>query len=178
MLKAKNIIYGFCRYTNPPKNKYLISLYRSEELHIIAVFPTSQRRAGVAVPKHGCNIRDNQVISYVFDAGHPIGKKKDSDEDFAFPLQTTIPFDYCFREGEQDELPPSGEIQSAASDKISHSRVCYTNFAAKVIIFFVNLSPTAQILLLYGRFCLRLRPQPLNLTSSCRTSWQPEADSR
>lgn len=104
MLKAKNIIYGFCKHTNPPKNKYLISLYRSEELHIIAVFPTSQRRAGVAVPKHGCNIRDNQVVSYVFEAGHPVGKKKDSDEDFSFPLQTTIPFDYCFREGEQDEL--------------------------------------------------------------------------
>ncbi len=31
MLKAKNIIYGFCKYTNPPKNKYLISLYRSED---------------------------------------------------------------------------------------------------------------------------------------------------
>lgn len=79
MLKAKNIIYGFCKYTNPPKNKYLISLYRSEELNIIAVFPTSQRRAGVAVAKHGCNYRNNQVISYVFDAGHPIGKKKDSE---------------------------------------------------------------------------------------------------
>lgn len=104
MLKAKNIIYGFCKYTNPPKNKYLISLYRSEELNIIAVFPTSQRRAGVAVAKHGCNYRNNQVISYVFDAGHPIGKKKDSDEDFAFGIQTTIPFDYCFREGEQNEI--------------------------------------------------------------------------
>lgn len=65
MLKAKNIIYGFCKYTNPPKNKYLISLYRSEELNIIAVFPTSQRRAGVAVAKHGCNYRNNQVI-YAF----------------------------------------------------------------------------------------------------------------
>ena len=99
MLKAKNIIYGFCKYTNPPKNKYLISLYRSDELHIIAVFPTSQRRAGVISPKHGCNMRDNQVISYVFEAGLPIGKKKDSDEDFAFPKQTTSPFDYCFKEG-------------------------------------------------------------------------------
>ena len=104
MLKAKNIIYGFCKYTNPPKNKYLISLYRSEELNIIAVFPTSQRRAGVTEPKHGCNIREGQIVSYVFDAGHPIGKKQGSDEDFSFPLQTTIPFDYCFREGEQDEL--------------------------------------------------------------------------
>jgi len=104
MLKAKNIIYGFCKYTNPPKNKYLISLYRSEELNIIAVFPTSQRRAGVAEPKHGCNIREGQIVSYVFDAGHPIGKKQGSDKDFSFSLQTTIPFDYCFREGEQDEL--------------------------------------------------------------------------
>jgi hypothetical protein len=104
MLKAKNIIYGFCKYTNPPKNKYLISLYRSEELNVIAVFPTSQRRAGVAVPKHGCNVRENKVISYVFEAGHPIGKKYGSDEDFAFPLQTTIPFDYCFREGDQEVL--------------------------------------------------------------------------
>ncbi len=104
MLKAKNIIYGFCKYINPPKNKYLISLYRSEELNIIAVFPTSQRRAGVAEPKHGCNIREGQIISYVFDAGQPIGKKPGSDEDFSFQLQTTIPFDYCFREGAQDEL--------------------------------------------------------------------------
>ena len=104
MLKAKNIIYGFCKYTNPPKNKYLISLYRSEELNIIAVFPASQRRAGVAEPKHGCNIREGQIVSYVFDAGHPIGKKQGSDKDFSFSLQTTIPFDYCFREGEQDEL--------------------------------------------------------------------------
>ena len=120
MLKAKNIIYGFCKYTNPPKHKYLISLYRSEELHIIAVFPTSQRRAGVAVPKHGCNFRDNQVISYVFDAGHPIGKKKGSDENFAFPLQTTIPFDYCFREGDQEDLLKTfeqPEVVGVLSDK-------------------------------------------------------------
>jgi hypothetical protein len=120
MLKAKNIIYGFCKYTNPPKNKYLISLYRSEDLNIIAVFPTSQRRAGVLAPKHGCNYRNNQVISYVFDAGHPIGKKKDSDESFAFPLQTTIPFDYCFREGDQNDLLKtfdSPEIVGVLSDE-------------------------------------------------------------
>ena len=120
MLKAKNIIYGFCKYTNPPKNKYLISLYRSEELNIIAVFPTSQHRAGVAVPKHGSNIRDGKVISYVFNASHPIGKKKGSDEDFSFPLQTTIPFDYCFREGEQDVLLKTFEnpqVVGVLSDK-------------------------------------------------------------
>ena len=120
MLKAKNIIYGFCKYTNPPKNKYLISLYRSDDLNIIAVFPTSQRRAGVAVPRHGCNMRDNQVISYVFEAGYPIGKKKNSNEDFSFPLQTTIPFDYCFREGDQNDLLrtfESPEVVGVLSDK-------------------------------------------------------------
>ena len=37
MLKAKNIIYGFCKYTNPPKNKYLISLYRSEDLNKVYI---------------------------------------------------------------------------------------------------------------------------------------------
>lgn len=46
MLKAKNIIYGFCKYTNPPKNKYLISLYRSEDpdkvyIDLIYAFYTS-----------------------------------------------------------------------------------------------------------------------------------------
>lgn len=120
MLKAKNIIYGFCKYTNPPKNKYLISLYRSEELHIIAVFPTSKHRAGVSNANHGCNFRDNKAISYMFDAGHPIGKKKDSDEDFSFPMQTTIPFDYCFREGAQEDLLRTfeqPEVVGVLSDK-------------------------------------------------------------
>lgn len=104
MLKAKNIIYGFCTYTNPPKNKYLISLYRSETLHIVAVFPTSQKRSGVLNPIHGCNLRDNKIVSYVFEAKRSVGKQVDCDEDFSFPSQTTIPFDYCFREGEQEDL--------------------------------------------------------------------------
>lgn len=120
MLKAKNIIYGFCKYTNPPKKKYLISLYRSDDLNIIAVFPTSQHRAGVAMPRHGCNIRDGKVVSYVFDARRPIGKKTDSEEDFSFPLQTTIPFDYCFREGDQNDLLKtfdSPEVVGVLSDK-------------------------------------------------------------
>ena len=92
MLKAKNIIYGFCKYTNPPKKKYLISLYRSDDLNIIAVFPTSQRRAGVTAPKHGCNIRDGKVVSYVF----------------------------CFREGDQNDLLKtfdSPEVVGVLSDK-------------------------------------------------------------
>ena len=58
----------------------------------------------MAAPKHGRILRDNQVVSYVFDAGRPIGKKYGCNEDFSFPVQTTIPFDYCFREGDQSDL--------------------------------------------------------------------------
>lgn len=58
MLKAKNIIYGFCTFTNPPKNKYLISLYRSETLNVVAVFPTSRKRSGSLSPKHGKTTED------------------------------------------------------------------------------------------------------------------------
>lgn len=104
MLKAKNIIYGYCTYTTPNKPKYLISLYRSDDLNIIAVFPTSQRRSGSSNPTHGCNKRDNTIVSYVFDAKRPIGTKYQSEDPFSFPLQTTIPFDYCFREETQDNI--------------------------------------------------------------------------
>ena len=92
--------------------------------------------------------------------------------------RTYTGYDYYLDYGYDTWMPPSGEIQSAASDKISHSRVCYTNFAAKVIIFFLNSILLTQIFVPYARFCPRLRPLPLNLPSSCRTSWQPGADSR
>ena len=59
MLRAKNIVYGFCTYTTPNKPKYLISLYRSETLNIVAVFTTSKQRSGILSPKHGGNMRGN-----------------------------------------------------------------------------------------------------------------------
>lgn len=120
MLRAKNIIYGFCTFTNPPKNKYLISLYRSETLHVVAVFPTSKKRSGSLSPKHGKNYRGEDIVSYVFEANRCIGKKYGSDEDFSFPLHTTIPFDYCFRDGEQESLLKSfqhPEVVGVLSDK-------------------------------------------------------------
>lgn len=101
MLKAKNIIYGFCTFTTPQKNKYLISLYRNHELHVVAIFPTSKRRSGNSIPQHDKNYRNEQIVSYVFKANRVIGTKLDNAEDFAFPLDTTIPFDYCFKEGEE-----------------------------------------------------------------------------
>lgn len=109
MLRAKNIVYGFCSYTTPKKPKYHISLYRSEDLNIVAVFTTSKKRSGTPSPKHGGNKRNGIITSYVFEANKPIGKKYLSDETFSFPLETTIPFDYCFIENTQEKILKSFE---------------------------------------------------------------------
>ena len=106
MLSPQNVIRGFCKSINPPKYKYLISLYRSEELNIIACFTTSQDRAGVPLEeiKHGAiKNKENEIISYVFLKDRCIGLTP-GNEDFHFPRQTVIRFSYCFKEGNQIEL--------------------------------------------------------------------------
>ena len=122
MLAPKNVIYGLCKTTNPPKPKYLISLYRSENLHVTACFTTSRQRAGVAPEKikHGKIVNEyKEVISYVFLPEVVIGQTP-AGEDFHFPIQTVIRFDYCFKEDEQDKLLSSFEnpkIVCTLSDK-------------------------------------------------------------
>ena len=106
MLSPQNIIYGFCKTTNPPKKKYLISLYRSEKLNVTACFTTSKERAGVPLQKvkHGAiKNDDNEIISYVFSNDICIGMTP-SGKEFKFPVQTVIRFDYCFKDGEQYDL--------------------------------------------------------------------------
>lgn len=84
MLRAKNIIYGYCLRTTPNKYKYLISIYRSDELNIVAVFPTSQKRSGSSSPVHGANMRDGNIVSYVFKGNVSIGYMPNSEEPFSF----------------------------------------------------------------------------------------------
>lgn len=84
----------------------MISLYRSEELNVVACFTTSQKRAGVPPGKikHGKIINDRkEVLSYVFLPEVTIGKTP-VGLDFHFPVQTVIRFDYCFKEDEQSKL--------------------------------------------------------------------------
>lgn len=106
MLSEKNVVYGFCNATNPPKYKYLISLHRSPELNVVACFTTSQNRTGSAYieKKHG-KIKDAKgfVVSYFFKQGVVIGKSISGDE-FSFSKDTTVPFDYCFQEGDQSTI--------------------------------------------------------------------------
>lgn len=120
MLRAKNIIYGYCLRTTPNKYKYLISIYRSDDLNIVAVFPTSQKRSGSSSPVHGINMRDGNIVSYVFKGNVTIGNMPNSEEPFSFPLDTTIPFDYCFWNDSQEDILKkfrNPEIVGILSDK-------------------------------------------------------------
>lgn len=104
MFTPGNVIYAFFNSTHPPKPKYLISLYKSDELCVIACFTTSLPRAGVPLEniKHGKNVNsEGEVVSYVFLKDKVIGVKPDGTP-FSFPEQTTVRFDYTLQTNTQD----------------------------------------------------------------------------
>ena len=106
MVSPRNVVYGFSKITNPPKKKYLISLYRSKELSVVACFTTSQDRAGIPLEQvtHGAiKNKEKEIISYVFLTNVCVGVAPDGS-DYYFPDQTVVRFDYCFKDGEQTDL--------------------------------------------------------------------------
>lgn len=103
MFQPREIIYGYVTglgFRNS-KNKYLISLYRSDDLEIFACFTTSQHYYGVPEDqvKHGAIFKDGEYHSYVFEKGVIIGKNPETGADFSFPDRTTVTFDYGIRQG-------------------------------------------------------------------------------
>lgn len=106
MYSPREIIYGFANSINPPHPKYLVSIYRDENLQVMACMTTSKNRAGVDASeiKPGPIKKNERFISYVFEAGCPVGKIPGSDKDFSFPLRTTIAFDYCWKIATLDDL--------------------------------------------------------------------------
>ncbi|NDV58276.1 hypothetical protein [Bacteroides sp. 519] len=117
MLSPKNVIYGFCLFTIPKKDKYLISLYRGSDLDIIACFSTSQQYHITKYPHitHGkVKNEKGEIVAYVFDIGHVVGKTT-GNIPFAFPKRTIIPFDYCFQNKSQQEL----------IDGFNNPRICF-----------------------------------------------------
>jgi hypothetical protein len=87
MFQPREIVYGVVKDIDPPKNKYIVTIYRDEELNIIACFTTSQQRVG-----------------YVFDKGKIIGINPEDGTEFSFPLRTIITFDYGVIEGVLEQL--------------------------------------------------------------------------
>lgn len=87
MFAPGEIVYGWAKILYKPKNKYTVSIYRDENLNILAQFTTSQNRVG-----------------YVFEAGQIIGTNPETNQPFAFPKRTTIAFDYGFLFGDEQRL--------------------------------------------------------------------------
>lgn len=103
MFRPREIIFGYVTgfgFRNP-KNKYLISLYKSESLEVFACFTTSQHYYGVPeeMVRHGAILKDGEYYSYVFEKGVVVGKNPETGEDFSFPDRTTVTFDYGIRQG-------------------------------------------------------------------------------
>lgn len=106
MLNPGDIIYGYAKNLHTPKNKYAISIYRDEEVNVLLQFATSQPRAGVPSEQvhHGAIYKDDECLSYVFEAGVELGFDPRDGGRFAFPKRTVMTFDYGFLKGQEKFL--------------------------------------------------------------------------
>ena len=106
MFTPGNVVYAFCHNTTPPKNKYMISLYRGLDFDLVFSFTTSQPRAGVPEEKihHGTIKNDaGESISYVFEANQEIGTTPEGNR-FSFHKRTVVTFDYGIHQTKLDAL--------------------------------------------------------------------------
>lgn len=106
MFREKEIVRGFVKDIHPPKPKFLITLYRDENLHILACFTTSKHRCRVAPGDLAPGVVkfDNEPVAYFFERGQEIGLDPRDGSRFAFPDRTLVPFNYCIQEGTLDTL--------------------------------------------------------------------------
>ncbi|MDE6187868.1 MAG: hypothetical protein K2G17_07030 [Duncaniella sp.] len=139
MFRPREIVYGFISGLGfrEPKNKYLISLYRDEDLEIVACFTTSQPYYGVPEEEvgHGAIVKDGKYISYVFEKDIVIGKNPETDEDFSFPKRTTVTFDYGIRQGYIEDF--AAGIENARTvcimDKDEYAGLLYAMFKSPLV---------------------------------------------
>ena len=101
MFQPREIIYGYAKSLYSPHYKYIVTIYRDDELNIVACFTTSQSRVGVPEDRihHGAIYKEKQCVSFVFEKDVKIGVNPDTGADFAFPKRSVITFDYGVREG-------------------------------------------------------------------------------
>lgn len=106
MLEPGEVVYGFVKDIHPPKHKYLVTIYRDDDLQIVACFTTTQNRVGIPLEslKHGYVSKDGDIIGYFFDKNIAVGANPKTSEDFKFPRNCVIPFAYCIKEGTKEAL--------------------------------------------------------------------------
>lgn len=122
MFSPGNVVYAFCNDTNPPKYKYMISLYRGVDFDIIFCYTTSKNRAGVPegqIHHGGIKNGNGDYVSYVFEAGVTVGTSPNGSR-FAFPKRSTVTFDYGLLITKTDKLLASisePEVKCHLDDK-------------------------------------------------------------
>lgn len=87
MFAPGEIIYGYAKCLFRPKFKYAVSIFRNDELNILAQFTTSQDRRG-----------------YVIEAGQELGLHPKKGSVFSFPKRTVMAYDYGFLYGTENQL--------------------------------------------------------------------------
>ncbi|MCM1531421.1 MAG: hypothetical protein NC048_02855 [Bacteroides sp.] len=107
MFEEREIVLAFVKDIYPPKKKFFITLYRDEELNIVACFTTSQYRLPIdpAEARHGVIRRkDGAPVAYVFEKDRTIGKVPQTNNPFSFFKRTMVTFDYCFQSGSWEKF--------------------------------------------------------------------------
>lgn len=106
MLEPGEVVYGFIKDINPPKSKYIVTIYRDDNLRIVTCFTTTKNRVGIPLNslKHGYVKKNDKMVGYFFDKHMEIGYNPATGLKFHFPCDCVIPFEYGVREGCKEDF--------------------------------------------------------------------------
>lgn len=106
MFEPGEVVYAHVKNTNPPKNKYFVTIYQDDELRIVTCFTTTKSyHVGCPFEQlvHGYVKSNGQIIAYFFDRNVEVGVNN-TNQPFRFPEHCVIPFDYGIRIGTKEQF--------------------------------------------------------------------------
>lgn len=120
MLEPGEVVYGFIKDIHPPKSKYIVTIYRDDDLRIVTCFTTTKNRVGIPLSslQHGYVRKDSKMVGYFFDKEVIVGHNPATELEFHFPCDCVIPFEYGVREGYKEDF---------LSEIVNPSVVCVLN---------------------------------------------------
>lgn len=106
MLEPGEVVYGFVKDIHPPKSKYIVTIYRDDNLRIVTCFTTTKNRVGIPLCElqHGYVKKDGKMVGYFFDKDVAVGCNPETGLEFSFPCDCVIPFEYGVREGLKEDF--------------------------------------------------------------------------
>ena len=106
MLEPGEVVYGFVKDIHPPKTKYIVTIYQDDNLRIVTCFTTTKNRVGLPLNtlQHGYVKKDDKMVGYFFDNRVAVGYNPNTNEEFHFPRDCIIPFEYGVREGTKERF--------------------------------------------------------------------------